>query len=88
MAVGWGVSVGGGTVGVAVGGVVGVGVGRGVDVAGGSGVLVGVGVGVGAELQPLTTGSRISPPTTQRHNRVLILETVLASIMIFLTSGK
>jgi hypothetical protein len=85
VAVGWGVAVGGGTVGVAVGGTV---VGMGVDVAGGLGVLVGVGVGGGEELQPLRRGSRNSPPMTQKQRKVLVLETVLAPIMIVLTSGK
>ena len=86
VAVGSGVSVGGGTVGVgvAMGGVVGMAVG----VAGGLGVLVGVGVGGGEGLQPPRSGSRNSPLMTQKQRKALVFEAVLTFIMIVLTSGK
>ncbi len=86
VAVGWGVAVGGGTVGVAVGGVVGMGVG--VSVTGGLGVLVGVGVRGGEGLQLPRRGSRNSPPMMQRQRKALVLETALVPIMIVLTSGE
>ena len=67
-------------VGATVGGRIGVG--------GGVGVLVGVGVGVGAGLQPPRRDSTSIPMTTPRQRKELVLETVLTSIMIILTSGK
>ena len=83
VAVGSGVSVGGGTVGmgVCVGGGA-VGGGMGVDVAGGLGVLVGVGVGVGEELQPLSSGNSTSPLMAHRQRKTLVMDTDLVHVII------